>query len=71
MTGAKISLKVGGSYKEFNKGIWAHATSNVYYDLRSYKEEGFAYLLVYVGLNKTANTTGNEVFGIYKCSGRV
>lgn len=64
-TGAKISLKVGGSYKEFNKGIWAHATSNVYYDLRSYKEEGFAYLLVYVGLNKTANTTGNVKFSVY------
>lgn len=34
----KITVKIGGAATSFDKGIWAHATSDVYYDLRNFKE---------------------------------
>lgn len=62
--GAKLSVKREGAYYEFDYGIWAHATSNVYYDIREYSEK-YHYLTMYVGMNKTS-TTGNGVkFWIY------
>lgn len=62
--GNKLSVKREGAYYEFDYGIWAHATSNVYYDIREYSEK-YHYLTMYVGLNRTS-TVGNGVkFWIY------
>ena len=33
--GSKISLKYDGGTAVFDKGLWAHASSNLYYDLES------------------------------------
>ncbi len=57
--GAKLSVKREGAYYTFDYGIWAHASSNVYYDIKEYSEK-YHYLTMYVGLNKTS-TTGNGV----------
>ncbi len=58
-----ISVKIEGGYYSFAKGIWAHATSNVVYDLREYD---YDYFTAYVGLNRTAASSSNGViFKIY------
>ena len=64
----KIALNYDGTTLTFERGIWAHATSNVDFDLRPYHGE-YDYLLVYVGLNKTANASGNVKFTAYKRCG--
>jgi len=46
------------------KGIWAHATSTVEYNISNYKD--YDYFITYYGLNKSAGNTGNGVkFYIY------
>lgn len=60
----KIALNYDGTTLTFERGVWAHATSNVDFDLRPYHGE-YDYLLVYVGLNKTANASGNVKFTAY------
>lgn len=57
--GNKLSVMRQGAYYDFDYGIWAHATSNVYYDISEYSEK-YHYLTMYVGLNKTS-TSGNGV----------
>lgn len=58
-----ISVKIEGGYYSFEKGIWAHATSTVVYDLRNYD---YDYFTAYIGLNKTAASSSNGViFKIY------
>lgn len=59
-----ISLNYDGSVMTFERGIWAHAASNVDFDLRPYHGE-YDYLLMYVGLNRTANASGNVKFSVY------
>ncbi len=62
--GSLISVKVEGAYYEFEKGIWAHATSTVVYDLTDYSQ--YDYFTAYVGLNRTAASSSNGVkFFIY------
>ena len=63
-SGTKISLNYDGSVLTFDRGVWAHATSNVDFDVRPYKDQ-YAYLLVYVGVNRTANSSGNVKFTVY------
>lgn len=46
---SKISLNYDGAVMTFDRGVWAHATSNVDFDLRPYHDE-YDYLLFYVGL---------------------
>lgn len=59
-----LTLKVNGYSTVFKKGIWAHATSTIEYDISDYKD--YAYFTTYYGLNTTANNTGNGVkFYIY------
>ena len=49
---------------EIKKGIWAHATSTLEYDISNYKD--YAYFTVFYGLNSTSNNNGNGVkFYIY------
>lgn len=61
---AGLTLKLDGYSTVFKKGIWAHATSTIEYDISEYKD--YAYFTTYYGLNTTANNTGNGVkFYIY------
>ena len=63
--GDKLSVKREGAYYTFDYGIWAHASSNVYYDISEYSEK-YHYLTMYVGLNRTSNTGNGVKFWIYK-----
>ncbi len=61
--GSKIAVKVEGAYYTFDKGMWAHATSTLVYDISSYH---YDYFTAYVGLNQTAASSSNGVkFYIY------
>lgn len=62
---AKITVKLGGTATSFDKGIWAHATSDLYYDLRNFQE--YEYFSAYLGLNVTSNN-GNGVTFIISTS---
>ena len=58
----KITVKIGGTATSFDKGIWAHATSDVYYDLRNFQE--YDYFSAYLGLNTTSNGGNGVTFVI-------
>ncbi len=61
--GSKISVKIEGAYYSFDKGMWAHATSQLVYDIRDYD---YDYFTSYIGLNQTAASSSNGVkFYIY------
>lgn len=63
-SGAKISLRFDDEVRTFNKGIWAHATSNLDYDLRNYQD--YDYLTAYVGVDSKATATvGSVKFCVY------
>ena len=62
--GSLISVKVEEAYYTFEKGIFAHATSTLVYDLSNYSE--YDYFTAYIGMNKTAAGSSNGVkFYIY------
>ena len=53
-----------GTTTQIKKGIWAHATSTVEYDISNYKD--YAYFTTFYGLNTTSGNKGNGVkFYIY------
>lgn len=59
-----FTMMLNGSTTLIKKGIWAHATSTVEYDISKYKDH--AYFSVYCGLNSTSGNNGNGVkFYIY------
>ncbi len=61
----EITLNVNGSTTAFKKGLFAHATSTVDYDVSQYNAE-YPYFVTYYGLNTTNNNVGNGVkFSIY------
>ncbi len=61
--GSKIAVKVENAYYTFDKGMWAHATSTLVYDIRAYD---YDYFTAYVGLNQTAAASSNGVkFYVY------
>lgn len=61
---AGLVLKVNNYSTAFKKGIWAHATSTIEYDISEYKD--YAYFTTYYGVNNTASNAGNGVkFYIY------
>ena len=57
--GNKLSVKIEGAYYPFDYGIWAHASSELYYDVSEYSEK-YHYLTLYMGINQTSNS-GNGV----------
>lgn len=62
---SKLSVKVEGAYYTFDKGMWAHATSTLVYDISEYSNN-YKYFSAYVGLNRTAASSSNGViFKIY------
>lgn len=50
--GSKISVKIDGQDFSFDKGIWAHASSQVTYDISQY--HNYKYFTAYIGLNTTS-----------------
>ncbi len=61
---ASLILNIDGASVVVKKGIWAHATSTVEYDISNYKD--YDYFTTYYGLNTTAGNNGNGVkFYIY------
>lgn len=60
-----LTLKLNGSATTFKKGIFAHATSTVEYDVSAYNTE-YPYFVTYYGVNSTNKNVGNGVkFYIY------
>ena len=58
----RIQIKINGGAYSFDKGMWAHASSILMYDLTNYD---YDYFTSFVGLN-TTSTAGNGVtFRIY------
>ena len=65
IAGGTITLIVDGEGVQFKKGIGAHATSTVVYDLRNYKDK-FSRFISYMGVDKSKNGWDNGVdFSIY------
>ena len=61
--GGLITLMIDGTKSNFLKGISAHATSNLVYDLSEYD---YDYFTAYIGLDAAMGTSGNGVkFYIY------
>lgn len=60
-SGNNISLVVNGSSMEFYKGIFAHATSTVVYDVSAYSNE-FTRFTSYVGVDRSQGNKGNGVW---------
>ena len=59
--GNNISLVVNGSSMEFYKGIFAHATSTVVYDISDYSDV-FTRFTSYVGVDRSQGNKGNGVW---------
>ena len=58
-----ITLIVDGKKKSFLKGVLAHATSTLIYDISSYD---YDYFTTYIGLDESQGTKGNGIkFAIY------
>ncbi|WP_416188334.1 NPCBM/NEW2 domain-containing protein [Clostridium perfringens] len=60
--GEKIRLKVNGGYLTFNKGLFAHASSDVIYDIESQIAKGFDTFVAYVGIDASQGGKGNVKF---------
>jgi len=60
---ARISLQHEGATVSFPKGLWAHATSNLDYDLREYQD--YDYFTTFYGVNNTSNQNGSVKFYFY------
>ncbi len=60
-----LNLKINGSNLEVKKGIWAHATSTVDYDISEYSED-YTHFITYYGIStKVANAGDGVKFYIY------
>ena len=59
----KISVKIEGAWYSFDKGMFTHATANVYYNVENC---GYQYFTAYVSLDKTMTKNSNGVkFFVY------
>ncbi len=58
-----ISLRVEGANYTFEKGVWAHATSNVVFDLGENHE--YEYFTAYVGMNTSTSGGDGALFNIF------
>ena len=59
LNGNKLAIKIENAFYQFDYGILAHASSEVYYDVSEYSEK-YPYLTLYVGMNQTSSA-GNGV----------
>lgn len=63
--GRTIKLIVDGKVVEFKKGMAAHATSTLVYDVSKYKKE-YSRLVTYAGLDQSKGGAGNGAkFSVY------
>lgn len=62
--GNKLAVMREGAYYTFDHGIWAHATSELYFDVAEYSEN-YHWLTMYVGLNRTSTAGDGVKFFIY------
>jgi len=60
--GGNISLKIENSVFTFKKGIWAHATSQITYDISKYN---YKYFTAFIGLNTTSSSGNGVKFKIF------
>lgn len=60
--GGKITVKIENSAFTFKKGIWAHANSQITYDISKYD---YKYFTAFVGLNTTSTRGDGVRFYIY------
>lgn len=60
LEGGTIKLNVDGEALEFNKGITAHATSTVVFDVSHYSNQ-YSRFTTYVGVDKSQGDRGNGV----------
>ncbi|MDE5888878.1 MAG: NPCBM/NEW2 domain-containing protein, partial [Bacilli bacterium] len=60
--GGKITVKIENNAFSFDKGIWAHANSQVTYDISNYD---YKYFTAFVGLNTTSTRGDGVHFYIY------
>lgn len=61
---AAFTMLLNGSSTVIKKGIWAHATSTIEYDIREYRD--YAYFTAFCGINNTSGNRGNGVkFYVY------
>lgn len=59
----KITVKIEGAWYAFDKGMFTHATANVYYNVENC---GYRYFTAYVSLDKTMTKNSNGVkFFVY------
>ena len=63
MSDSQISLYVDGNRLYFDKGITAHATSTLIYDISDYDQ--YNYFTSYIGVDASQGTKGNVIFHIY------
>lgn len=66
--GTKISLRQDGQTVTFDKGLYTHATNNLYYDLEAVDpERKFTHFVAYEGINTTSSGAGCDgvIFRIY------
>lgn len=66
MSDSPISLYVDGNRMYFNKGVTAHASSTLIYNLADYKQ--YKYFTSYIGVDASQGTMGNVIFHIYTSS---
>lgn len=60
IAGKKITLNVDGEPLQFDKGITAHANSNVVYDVSKYSQE-YSRFTTYAGIDRSQWDKGNGV----------
>lgn len=63
MNDAQISLYIDGNRMYFDKGITAHASSTLIYDISDYGQ--YNYFTSYIGVDASQGTKGNVIFHIY------
>lgn len=64
--GTKITVKYEGQTVTFDHGLWAHATSRLYYDLAAIDpSRQYTHLSVYEGINTTSGNGDGVTFNIY------
>ncbi len=62
--GNKIAVKIENSVYTFDKGIWAHASSELVYDISAYSDQ-YRYFTAYLGINNSSNQGNGVKFYIY------
>ncbi|KXA13564.1 NPCBM/NEW2 domain-containing protein [Clostridium perfringens] len=60
ISGGKITLNVDGEALQFDKGIGAHATSNLVYDVSNYSQT-YSKFTTYVGIDRSQWDKGNGI----------